>query len=171
MDQAAVSAADLVAVIDGAGSALGWTRSYCNVVGTTIGAAFRAAGLDEDSDRIAVDPASAGAVGDQIVDTAEANGLSPRTATTYASTWKRLAGLAHAWYLGGGTAEFWDDAQHLRSSRARKRRSRTDTSDGRRTITVDTTAGPATVTLPDGLTGEDRLRVVRAILESGPDER
>ena len=171
MDEVAVSAADLVAVIDGAGSALGWTRSYGNVVGTTIGAAFRADGLDEDSDRIAVDPASAGAIAAEIVNTAEANGLSARTATTYASTWKRLAGLAHAWYLGGGTVEFWEDAQHLRSPRARKRRSRTDTSGGRRTITVDTTAGPATVTLPDGLTGEDRLRVVRAILESGSDER
>ena len=171
MDQAKVSSADLVAVIDGAGSALSWTRSYRNVVGTTIGAAFRASGLDEDSDRIAVDPASAGAIAAQIVDTAEANGLSARTATTYASTWKRLAGLAHAWFLGGRTVEFWDDAQHLRSPRARKRRSRTDTSGRRRTITVDTAAGPAAVTLPDGLTGEDRLRVVRAILESGPDER
>ena len=170
MDHAAVSAADLVAVIDGAGSALGWTRSYCNVVGTTIGAAFRAAGLDEDSDRIAVDPASAGAIAAQIVDTAEANGLSARTATTYASTWKRLAGLAHAWYLGGGTAEFWDNAEHLRSRRARKRRTRTDTSDGDRTIRVDTSAGPASITLPDGITGEDRIRVVKAILEAGSDE-
>ena len=169
MDQAAVSAADLVAVIDGAGSALGWTRSYGNVVGTTIGAAFRAAGLDEDSDRIAVDPASAGAIAAEIVDTAEANGLSARTATTYASTWKRLAGLAHAWYLGGGTAEFWDDAQHLRSSRARKRRSRTDTSGGNRKVTVDTAAGPATITLPETISDEDRLRVVQAVLETGTD--
>ena len=169
MDEVAVSAADLVAVIDGAGSALGWTRSYGNVVGTTIGAAFRAAGLDEDSDRIAVDPASAGAIAAEIVDTAEANGLSARTATTYASTWKRLAGLAHAWYLGGGTVEFWDDAQHLRSPRARKRRSRTDTSGRRRTITVDTAAGPATITLPETISDEDRLRVVQAVLETGTD--
>ena len=171
MDQAAVSAADLVAVIDGAGSALGWTRSYCNVVGTTIGAAFRAAGLDEDSDRIAVDPASAGAIAAEIVDTAEANGLSARTATTYASTWKRLAGLAHAWFLGGRTVEFWDDAQHLRCPRARKRRSRTDTSGGRRTINVDTAAGPAIVTLPEAISEEDRLRVVRAILGTGSEDQ
>ena len=60
--------------------------------------------------------------------------------------------------------------QHLRSPRARKRRSRTDTSGGNRTIPVDTAAGAATVTLPDGLTGEDRLRVVKAILEAGSDE-
>jgi hypothetical protein len=32
---------------------------------------------------------------------------------------------------------------------------------------VDTAAGPATVTLPDGITGEDRLRVVQAILDLG----
>ena len=96
----------------------------------------------------------------------EVNGLSHRTATTYGSTWKRLAGLAHAWHLGGSTAEFWDDAEHLRSRRARKRRTRTDTSDGGRTIKVDTSAGPASITLPDGITDEDRLRVVQAVLET-----
>ena len=31
----------------------------------------------------------------------------------------------------------------------------------------DVGAGPATVTLPDGITGEDRLRVVQAILDLG----
>ena len=136
-------------------------------MGTTIGAAYRAVGLDEDTDRIPVDPGSAESIAARIVDTAEVNGLSHRTATTYGSTWKRLAGLAHAWYLGGGTAEFWDDAEHLRSRRARKRRTRTDRSDSGQTVTVDTAAGPATVTLPDGITGEDRLRVVQAILDLG----
>ena len=66
-----------------------------------------------------------------------------------------------------GRASFWDDAEHLRSRRARKRRLRTDRSDSGQTVTVDTAAGPATVTLPDGITGEDRLRVVQAILDLG----
>ena len=43
----------------------------------------------------------------------------------------------------------------------------TETSEGGRTITVDTAAGHATVTRPDGITGEDRLRVVQAILDLG----
>ena len=170
MEPGTVAVAELIGVIDGAGAAFGWTRSYRNVVATTIGAAFRAAGLDEDTDRIPVDRGSAESIAARIVDTAEVNGLSHRTATAYGSTWKRLAGLAHAWHLGGGTAEFWDDAEHLRSRRARKRRTRTDTSDGGRTIKVDTSAGSASITLPDGITGEDRIRVVKAILEAGSDE-
>ena len=59
MQQGTLAVAELVGVIDGAGTAFGWTRSYRNVVGTAIGAAYRAAGLDEDIDRIAVDPGSA----------------------------------------------------------------------------------------------------------------
>ena len=96
MQQGTLAVAELVGVIDGAGTAFGWTRSYRNVVGTAIGAAYRAAGLDEDTDRIAVDPGSAESIAVRIVETAEVDGLSPRTATTYASTWKRLAGLALA---------------------------------------------------------------------------
>ena len=46
----------------------------------------------------------------------------------------------------------------------------TEASEGGQTITVDTSAGPATVTLPDGITGEDRLRVVQTILKAGADE-
>ena len=166
MEPGTVAVAELIGVIDGAGAAFGWTRSYRNVVGTTIGAAYRAAGLDEDTDRIPVDPGSAESIAARIVDTAEANGLSHRTATTYGSTWKRLAGLAHAWHLGGSTAEFWDDAEHLRSRRARKRRTRTDRAPDGQTVTVDTIHGPATITLPDRITDEDRLRVVRTILET-----
>ena len=169
MEPGTVAVAELIGVIDGAGAAFGWTRSYRNVVGTTIGAAYRAAGLDEDTDRIPVDRGSAESIAARIVDTAEANGLSHRTAITYGSTWKRLAGLAYAWHLGGGTAEFWDDAEHLRSRRARKRRTRTDTSDGGRTIRVDTSAGPASITLPDGITGEDRLLVVQAVLDTATE--
>ena len=166
MERGTVAVTELVGVIDGAATAFGWARSYKNMVATTIGAAYRAAGLDEDTDRIPVDRGSAESIAARIVDTAEANGLSHRTATTYGSTWKRLAGLAHAWHVGGGTAEFWDDAEHLRSRRARKRRTRTDTSDGGRTIKVDTSAGPASITLPDGITGEDRIRVVQAVLDT-----
>ncbi|MBT4187718.1 MAG: hypothetical protein HOE14_10955 [Gemmatimonadales bacterium] len=167
MERGTVAVSELVGVIDGAATAFGWARSYKNVVATTIGAAYRAAGLDEDTDRIAVDPGSAESIAARIVETAELDGLSPRTATTYASTWKRLAGLAHAWHLAGCDAAFWDDAEHLRSRRARKRRSRTDRSDNGQTVTVDTSAGPATITLPDRITDEDRLRVVQAILELG----
>ena len=167
MERGTVAVTELVGVIDGAATAFGWARSYKNVVATTIGAAYRAAGLDEDTDRIAVDPGSAESIAARIVETAELDGLSPRTATTYASTWKRLAGLAHAWNLADCDAGFWDDAEHLRSRRARKRRSRTDRSDSGQTVTVDTAAGPATVTLPDGITGEDRLRVVQVILDLG----
>ena len=119
MEPGTVAVAELIGVIDGAGAAFGWTRAYRTVVGTTIGAAYRAVGLDEDTDRIPVDRGSAESIAARIVDTAEADGLSYRTATTYGSTWKRLAGLAHAWHLGGGTAEFWDNAEHLRSRRAR----------------------------------------------------
>ena len=52
MEPGTVTVAELIGVIDGAGAAFGWTRSYKNVVATTIGAAYRAAGLDEDTDRI-----------------------------------------------------------------------------------------------------------------------
>lgn len=166
MQQGTLAVAELVGVIDGAGTAFGWTRSYKNVVATTIGAAYRAAGLDEDIDRIAVDPGSAESIATRIVETAELDGLSHRTATTYASTWKRLAGLAHAWHLAGCDTAFWDDAEHLRSRRARKRRTRTDRAPDGQTVTVDTTHGPATITLPDRITDEDRLRVVRTILET-----
>jgi hypothetical protein len=167
MERGTVAVSELVGVIDGAATAFGWARSYKNVVATTIGAAYRAAGLDEDTDRIPVDPGSAESIAARIVETAELDGLSPRTATTYASTWKRLAGLAHAWNLAGCDAAFWDDAEHLRSRRARKRRTRTDRSDNGQTVTVDTSAGPATITLPDQITDEDRLRVVQAVLETG----
>ena len=61
--------------------------------------------------------------------------------------------------------------QHLRSPRTRKRRSRTDTSGGNRTINVDTAAGPAIVTLPEAVSEEDRLRVVRAILGTGSEDQ
>ena len=169
MEPGTVAVAELIGVIDGAGAAFGWTRAYRNVVATTIGAAYRAAGLDEDTDRIAVDPGSAESIAARIVETAELDGLSPRPATTYASTWKRLAGLSHALYLAGCDAGFWDDAEHLRSRRARKRRPRTDRSDSGQTVTVDTAAGPATVTLPDGITGKDRLRVVQAIIETATE--
>ncbi len=47
-----------------------------------------------------------------------------------------------------------------------ERRSRTDRSDNGQTITVDTATGPATITLPDRITDEDRLRVVQAVLET-----
>ena len=165
MEPGTVAVSELIGVIDGAATAFGWARSYKNVVATTIGAAYRAAGLDEDTDRIAVDPGSAESIAVRIVETAEVDGLSPRTAATYASTWKRLAGLAHAWYLAGCDTGFWDDAEHLRSRRARKRRTRTGQAPDGQTVTVDTTHGPATITLPDRITDEDRLRVVQAVLE------
>jgi len=41
MDQTMVTAADLANVINNAGRALDWTRSYRNVAGTTIGAERR----------------------------------------------------------------------------------------------------------------------------------
>ena len=55
MDQTMVTAADLANVINNAGRALDWTRSYRNVAGTTIGAAYRATGLDENTAEIAVE--------------------------------------------------------------------------------------------------------------------
>ena len=78
MQQGTLAVAELVGVIDGAGTAFGWTRSYCNVVGTAIGAAYRAAGLDEDIDRNAVAPGSAESIAARIVETAELDGLSTR---------------------------------------------------------------------------------------------
>jgi len=123
------------------------------------------ADLVEGADWIPVDLGSAESIAARIVETAEVAGLSPRTATTYASTWRRLTGLTHVWHLSGCHYRFWDEAEHLRSRRAWKRRARTDRSGNGQTDTVETAGGSATIFLPDRITDEDRFRVVQALLE------
>ena len=161
-----VTAADLANVINNAGRALDWTRSYRNVAGTTIGAAYRATGLDENTAKIAVDAESARRIAEEIISTAERFGLGKRTAVTYAGTWKRVSALAHAWRLAGGTEDFWDNPDLIRSRHARKHRTSTDNT---QTTTVRTSRGLASVNMSPKVTDEDRLRIVRAILDTETD--
>ena len=181
MDDVALSSDELVDVISGAGEAFQWSSAYRNGLASSIGAAFRSVDLSEDTDRIAVDPESAQQTADEIRAGSDSNGLSARTASTYAQSWKRLTSLAYAWHLAGlegDNTTFWEDAEHLRVRRHRRRRARTDTyqladADGapkKRTLSVDTSSGRAEIRLPSSLTAADIADIARRVLEIDPDD-
>ena len=113
-----------------------------------------------------VDAESARRIAEEIISTAERFGLGKRTAVTYAGTWKRVSALANAWRLAGGTEDFWDNPDLIRSRHARKHRTSTDNT---QTTTVRTSRGLASVNMSPKVTDEDRLRIVRAILDTETD--
>ena len=102
MEPALVSSDQLARVVEQAGYAFGWGRSYQAVMGTTIGVAFAAVGLEEETARVSVAPEDLGSQCRSIARLSEQRGHSPSTAATYTRSWRRLATIAHRWKLEGG---------------------------------------------------------------------
>jgi hypothetical protein len=183
MEDIGLSAAELVRVIEEAGEALGWGRSYQSVLGTSVGVAFRTSGLDEEVDQIAVDPAAIEELANQIAEASIALGHAPRTAAAYAASWRRLATIAYRWKLGGGedpNNRFWETTPDLDDKRTR-RLGKTDTSSWRlerpaetepesdsETIVVELPSGRVTLVLPKATTDAELAEVARAVLGFQP---
>jgi len=179
MDQVQLTSSQLVDLIDQAGDALGWSGAYQAMLSTTIGAAFTAMDLDEDTDTIGVTPPEVPVVRARIIESSLELARAPRTATSYASAWGRLAGIAYRWATAGGEeapAEFWEAAD-LRDKRVHRRAPRRNAwelsgpavgsgSLPGKEIVVELSTGTATITLPETLSETDRLKVVQAVLNS-----
>jgi hypothetical protein len=179
MEDTRLSATELIRVIEEAGVSLGWSRSYQSVLGTSVGVAFRTSDLDEDFDKIAVDPSAADLLADHIAEASITLGRSPRTAAAYAASWRRLTSIAHKWKLGGGedpNNRFWEDTPDLGDKRTR-RLGRTDTNSWQlarpaetqhepdsETIVIELSSGQATVVLPTAATDAELVEVIRAVL-------
>lgn len=180
MESAQLTSPELCRVIDQAGAAFEWTRSYQAVLGTSVGAAFAANGLDEAADTIGVTPPEVQATSDAIVEFTKATGRASRTATSYASGWRRLAEVAYRWKLAGGDeapVDFWDTVEGLRDKRTRRRTPRKKSWElsgpagplgpaPGMTVVVELSTGTATVALPENLTEADLLKIVQAVLNS-----
>ena len=116
MTTVTATSAELVRVLEEAGTAFGWSRAYESVLATAIGAAYQAAGLDEATDAIGVSPADVKEVTAAITDSAAVLGRAPRTATAYGAAWRRIAEIAHRWRTAGGQDpdnRFWDTRDHV----------------------------------------------------------
>ena len=123
METVRLTSPELGRVIDQAGNAFKWSRPYQAVLGTAIGAAFTAAELDEATDTIGVAPPDVKELCDAIVASSLELGRAPRTATSYANAWRRLAGIAWRWKTAGGdnaSADFWETVDDLRDKRVRR---------------------------------------------------
>jgi len=176
MDSNDFTSRDLIRVLDEAGTAFGWSRAYMAVMATSCGAAFTALGLDESKDPISVAPAD---VADQMAKITESSvslGRAPATGRSYATTWRRLATIAHRWRRDGGAepdSDFWSRAEDLRDTRPRRLTAKSPGShswlappgrDTPNTLHVALNSGEATVELPEGTTAEDMVTLVSAIL-------
>lgn len=183
MDETMVTAPELIRVVDEAGAAFGWSRSYQSLLCTAIGVAFEAAGLDESTDAVSVAPTDVGQLSVSIADMSIALGRAPRTASSYANAFRRLAEIAVRWKEAGGEQagnDFWDHTDDLRDKRTRRlTEKRPEPSAWRfgpdrqapRTLRLELSAGVATVAIPDKMSAEDHLALVEAILSfhrSGP---
>jgi hypothetical protein len=177
MTTVTATSAELVRVLEEAGSAFGWSRAYESVLATAIGAAFQAAGLDEATDAISIAPADVKEITATITESATAQGRAPRTAASYAAAWRRIAEIACRWKTTGGEdpgSRFWDTVDDLRDQRTRRltrKKPKTqhalyafrdrETQD---TLQVDLSSGQATITLPEETTDGDIIAIVEAIL-------
>ena len=176
MDSSDFTSRGLIRVLDEAGDALDWSRSYMAVMATSIGAAFTALGLDESKDPISVAPADVVDQMAKITESSASLGRAPATGRSYATTWRRLATIAYRWRLEGGAepdSDFWSRAEDLRDKRPRRLRTKSPGShswlappgrDTPNTLHVALNSGEATVELPEGTTAEDMVTLVSAIL-------
>jgi hypothetical protein len=171
MEPARITSNQLARVVEQAGYAFEWSRSYQAVLGTTIGAVFAAVGLDEEVDSISVAPEDLGSQCRAIVLLSEQRGHSPSTGASYARSWRRLSTIAHRWKLEGGDdagPRFWETVEDLRDTRPKRLKHQVPDDPGNEepsdTFSVGLSTGRATVALPDGVTDADLLALVRAIV-------
>ena len=171
MEAARITSDQLVRVVEQAGQTFNWGRPYRAVMSTTIGAAFAAVGLDEETASISVAPEELGAQCRAIAAYSERRGHSAATGDSYQRSWKRLSTIAHRWVAAGGdnaASNFWDTLEDLRDLRPKRlSHQRTDSPgdlEPSNSFTVKLSTGRATVTIPDGVTDADLVVLVRAIL-------
>ena len=157
MDSNDFTSRDLILVLDEAGTAFGWSRAYMAVMATSIGAAFTALGLDESKDSISVAPADVVDQMAKIMASSASLGRAPATGRSYATTWRRLATIAHRWRLEGGAEP---DGHHAEAGlRGRViHLAGTDMGLGHRGDADDT----PTMALPDHFTGRQLGAVKRS---------
>ena len=171
METAVVSSDQLARVVEQAGSAFGWGRSYQAVLSTAIGVVFTAVGLDEPVGAVSVAPADLPAQCEAIAALSEQRGHSSSTAATYTRSWRRLSTIAHRWKLEGGDnagAGFWETIEDLRDTRPKRLKHQVPDDPGNEeqldSFTVGLSTGRAAVALPDGITDADLVVLVRAIV-------
>lgn len=171
METAVVSSDQLARVVEQAGYAFGWGRSYQAVLGTAIGVVFTAVGLDEPVGTLSVAPEDLPAQCEAIAALSEQRGHSSSTAATYTRSWRRLSTIAHRWKLEGGDdagPRFWETVEDLRDTRPKRLKHQVPDDPGNEepsdTFSVSLSTGRATVTIPDGVTDADLVALVRTIL-------
>ena len=171
MEAARITSDQLVRVVEQAGHAFGWSRSYQAVLSTAIGVVFTAVGLEEPVGAVSVAREDLPAQCAAIVLLSEQRGHSPSTGASYARSWRRLSTIAHRWKLEGGDnvgAGFWETIEDLRDTRPKRLKHQVPDDPGdeepSNTFSVALSTGRATVALPDDVTDADLVALVRAIL-------
>ena len=171
MEPAQVTSNELSRVIEQAGNAFEWGRSYQTVLSTAIGVVFTAVGLEEPVGAVSVAPEDLPAQCEAIAALSEQRGHSQSTAATYTRSWRRLSTIAHRWKLEGGDNAgpgFWETIEDLRDTRPKRLRPlvQDDPEDEEPsdTFSVGLSTGRATVTIPKDATDFDLVALVRTIL-------
>jgi hypothetical protein len=171
MEAARITSDQLVRVVEQAGHAFGWSRSYQAVLSTAIGVVFTAVGLEEPVGAVSVAREDLPAQCAAIARLSEQRGHSPSTGASYIRSWRRLATIAHRWKLEGGDDAgpgFWETIEDLRDTRPKRLRPLVPDGSGdeepSNTFSVKLPTGRATVALPDGATDADLVVLVRAIV-------
>lgn len=190
--QRTLTSAELVDFVERISPGLDWSTRYTDLAATTVGAVFRALGLDEDSDVIAV---GRSVVSDQIIRLEvdlRRRGRSQKTITTYKTVWKRISTLAEDWLVArdsGKETTFWKSTDKYKDTRRRRRTTRSEQSavsgqlvssvvsfepsaplsDGE-VLTIPVDDGTVTIQLPYRLSRSETMKVVEAILY-GPHSR
>ena len=173
MEPARITSDELSRVIEQAGNAFEWGRSYQAVLSTAIGVVFTAVGLEEPVGAVSVAPEDLPAQCEAIAALSEQRGHSSSTAATYTRSWRRLSTIAHRWKLEGGDnagPDFWETIEDLRDTRPKRLRPLVTDGSGDEepsdTFSVGLSTGRATVTIPKGVTDADLVALVRTILNS-----
>jgi hypothetical protein len=171
MEAARITSDQLVRVVEQAGHAFGWSRSYQAVLSTAIGVVFTAVGLEEPVGAVSVAREDLPAQCAAIARLSEQRGHSPSTGASYIRSWRRLATISHRWMLEGGDdagPELWETMEDLRDTRPKRLRPIAPDDPGNEeqldSFTVKLSTGRATVALPDDVTDADLVVLVRTIV-------